>query len=273
MNDKVKEFWDAQAVEHGASDLATAPDHFYRELEIANIIEHLEPGKKILDVGCGNGYSTKKFYEAVNQSWANNPAMGVKYPATDIVGIDYSEKMIEEAKKLESSTNGLFFTTGDVRTLGEDTSLDQFDTIISERCLINLANWEEQKTALLEMKKCLKPGGKIILVENFEDGLDNLNDLRVKFDLPSIDIRWHNCYLRLEEFNKFASEHFYCTSRENIGNLYYIISRVVYAALCKASDKKPEYDHLINKIASQLPILGIGWKVYSPNFLFVLETK
>lgn len=252
MNDKVKEFWDEQALAHGASDLATAPDHFYREMEIARIIEHLEPGKKILDVGCGNGYSTQKFWEAID---------------SEFVGVDYSEKMIAEARNLECA-NHIFFLIGDASNL---PYANTFDIIISERCLINLTSWEEQSKALLEMKKCLKPGGKIILVENFVNGLEKLNKLRAGFDLHEIKVRWHNCYLEMTEFVPFINEHFVTSHNENIGNLYYIISRVVYAALAKADDREPEYGHLINKIASQLP--SLGFYNCSPNMLYVLRAK
>ncbi len=252
MNDMVKEFWDNQAMEHGASDLATAPDHFYRELEIREIIKHLREDERVLDVGCGNGYSTNCFAKAVDAAY---------------IGVDYSEKMIEEAS---DANLGIPFVVGDVRDIPKHLGLA--DTIISERCLINLKDWEEQKAAILEMKRCLKPGGRIILVENFQDGLDNLNTLRSRFDLYEIGVRWHNRYLYMENFIPFIRDHFYIRHNENIGNLYYIISRVVYAALATADNKEPEYGHLINKIASQLPTLGL-YSFYSPNWLYVLEAK
>src|SRR5882724_4881022 len=147
MNDKVKEFWDNQAKEFGASDLATAPDHYYRELEIAKIIEHLKEGEHVLDVGCGNGYSTKQFKKAIYSNI--------------YTGLDYSEKMIREA---EDSDDGISFIVNDACAIPD--YLGKFDTIISERCLINLKDWEEQKAAILEMKRCLRPRGRIILVEN-----------------------------------------------------------------------------------------------------------
>lgn len=256
MNDKVKAFWDAQAVEHGASDLATAPDHYYRELEIAKIIEHLRPDENVLDVGCGNGYSTQAFKHAVDSNF---------------VGIDYSPAMIAAAYR--HADERLVFFTGDVRALPD---IAKFDTIISERCLINLASWDEQQHAILEMKRCLRPGGRIILVENFEDGLNNLNELRAGFGLHEIEVRWHNRYLKLAEFDPFISDHFDVIHRENIGNLYYIVSRVVYAALARSEGQEPRYDHFINKVASDLPTLGLHPDInafYSPNFLHVLRAK
>jgi len=61
--------------------------------------------------------------------------------------------------------------------------------------------------------------------------------------------------------------------QENIGNLYYIISRVVYAAMIKAVGQEPQYDHIINQVASELPSFGFGDEFYSPNFLYVLRAK
>lgn len=253
MNDKVKEFWDNQAKEFGASDLATAPDHYYRELEIEKIIEHLIENERVLDVGCGNGYSTRLFSGMVDGTYA---------------GLDYSEKMIKEA---EDTNIGIDFIVSDVRAIPDN--LGKFNTIISERCLINLKDWNEQKAAILEMKRCLRPGGRIILVENFEDGLDALNRLRTGFGLHEIKVRWHNRYLQMAEFEPFIDDHFDVIHRENIGNLYYIISRVVYAALAKSEGKEPQYDHMINAVASELPSFGFGSQFYSPNFLYVLRAK
>lgn len=254
--ERIKEFWDNQAKVFGASDIATAPDSAYRELEIQSIIPHIT-GQHILDAGCGNGFSTFRFQQA--------------YPDKLFVGIDYSMKMINEAiaENIHRHLEILFFCQ-DVRLLGMHLTT-RYDTIISERCLINLKTWDEQKQALLEMKKCLEPDGRIILAENFIDGLNNLNALRKQFGLHTIEVRWHNRYLVNEEFIPFINEHFTTEYHSNIGNLYYLISRVVYAALCKEIGQEPQYDNPINYIAAKLPSLGTYG--YSPNMLFVLRAK
>lgn len=251
IEEKVKKFWDQQAVEHGASDIATAPDHQYRRLEIRSILPHIR-GPRVLDVGCGNGYSTIKFKEA--------------YPDYTFLGVDYSKRMIAEARLAGPN---IAFEVADVRNLSYDIGLDiPYDTIISERCLINLMTWEEQKAAIYQMAKCLAPGGWIILVENFKDGLDNLNELRVQRNLEPIQVRWHNRYMTMDEIIELADD-FNVLHRENIGNLYYILSRVVYAKLAAWELEEPSYDHPINQIASTLPTLG--QYMYSPNMLYVLE--
>lgn len=252
--ESIKSFWDTQAALHGTDDTATAPDRAYRELEIAQILRHIR-GPRLLDVGCGNGFSTLKLKEA-HTDW-------------DITGVDYSAKMIEQAIKADAG-NSVNFVVGDVLNLGAVAD-GTYDCIVSERCIINLLSWDEQRKALLEMKKLLKPGGRIVLVENFEDGLKALNDLRENFRLPPIEQRWHNRYLDYREFQEFALEEFTITYAENIGNLYYIVSRVVYASLCAMMGEEPRYDNPINFIAAGLPTLGNH--NFSPNMLIVLENR
>lgn len=252
--DKVKQFWDDQASEYGTSGEATIPDMNYRVLEIENIKRHLR-GERVLDVGCGNGFSTIQFKDA--------------YPEWSFTGVDYSDQMIMQAVQADPKMR-VSFIPGDVRTLSKDVK-GKFDTIVSERCLINLPTWEEQAAGLLEMKKLLAANGRIVLVENFTDGLKNLNDLRANFDLHETKVRWHNRYLEAEQFYEFCAKHFEIEFAENIGNLYYIVSRVVYAKIAEMGGSEPEYEHPINGIAAALPSLG-NYN-YSPNMLHVLSVK
>lgn len=258
---EIKKFWDNQADSFGESQLATAPDVYYRDLEIDRIMSYLRDGKKVLDIGCGNGYSTFLFAK--------------KFPKMKIVGMDYSEKMIKMAasalkKQKKALAKRISFCVGDVLKLSKDASgLGKFDLIVSERCLINLLNWDEQKKALLEMKKMLKPKGMIILCENTQEGLGRLNQLRKTCGLHAIEVRWHNFYMPEKKLLDFAKKHFKVLDVNNIGSLYYIISRVVYAKLSDLEKKEPDYMNPINMIASKLPSLGN----YSPNFIFVLQNK
>jgi SAM-dependent methyltransferase len=255
-------FWEDQAEQYGHSDKATNPDQHYRKLEIASILRVIDllPHETILDVGCGNGFTTAQIHE--------------KFPDADIVGVDFSPKMIEQAKELVGAAN-IEFYEGDVLSLSRNRFLvpRHYDLVLSTRCLINLANWEEQKTAILEMRKMLKPDGRLILVENFKGGLANLNDIRRSVGLHEIKERWHNFYIPDDKYKHFIAQGqsiFIPEYGENIGNLYYLASRVIYAKMCLDKGIEPDYDNEINKIASQLPTLGEQCAC-SPNFLIVLR--
>ncbi len=253
---QVKEFWDSMAEKHGSSNLATAPDGHYRKLEINKIIDAIAGvhHHTILDVGCGNGYTTKKIAD-----WL---------PESEIIGIDYSEAMIIEANK--EPLDGVQFFHGDALSLSTLPELKdrKFDVVLSSRCLINLDGWAKQQEAIQEMLGMIAKGGALILVENCKEGLANLNRLRDQFGLPAIKERWHNHLLSREELFKYMYySDMYLQHKENIGNLYYVASRVIYAKMCQDERVEPNYDHPINWIASALPTMGDY--EYSPNYLFV----
>lgn len=265
MTDKLS-FWNERAKEHGPSDLATAPDHYYRELEIEKIRRVIEAHKPetVLDVGCGNGYSTIQ--------------LAKEFPDTEFVGVDFSQEMIDAAIAAARGIDNIQFAIGDVISLSRDVlTLDRktgYDMVISCRCLINLDNWAEQKLGILEMRKMLKDGGHLVLVENTKDGLEKLNSIRASIGLPEIKERWHNSYIPEEElvtFLKGTQGHlFQLVYTENIGNMYYLASRVIYAKLAQEAGEEPSYDHAINRIAAQLPTLGEHYAC-SPNFMFILQ--
>lgn len=266
MIDPVKDFWDTQAKTYGTSDLATAPDHHYRELEIREIKRTIEaaPHETILDIGCGNGYSTIE--------------LAKEFSTSTIIGVDYSEKMIEQAKIAANAAGiqNITFFVGDVLSISRHPELQhlRFDMVLSERCLINLANWDEQKLAILQLRKMLTPEGHLILVENMKDGLEKLNKVRSILDLPPISERWHNFYIPEVEFKEFLDQVkgklLQPVHVENIGNNYYLMSRVLYAKLASLEGEEPNYDHPINKIAAQLPTFGTEYAC-SPNYLMVFK--
>lgn len=261
----VHEFWEGQAKTHGGADTATNPDKHYRKLEIEAILRVIGNMKHetILDVGCGNGYTTK--------------AIAKKFPEAEISGVDFSESMIDAASSDNTSIN-IDYHVGDILSLSRCLGLRgrRYDVVLSTRALINLANWPEQKIGILEMGKMLNPGGKLVLVENVQEGLDNLNAIRAGVGLPPIQVRWHNKYLPQAELQKFFGDirgHIMTQEyTENIGNFYYIASRVLYAKMCQDQGVTPDYNNPINEIAAKLPTMG-EFYACSPNFLIILKNE
>ncbi|PKM82383.1 MAG: hypothetical protein CVU89_05105 [Firmicutes bacterium HGW-Firmicutes-14] len=250
---KIKEFWDSKALDYGTKPEATTNDVFMRHIEIDYICSYLssfgEP-LKILDIGCGNGYSTLECKKRVK--WHT------------FTGADYSEEMIRAAREQQKEykiLNGIEFKVMDVLKLSDYK--EKYDIIITDRCLINLSNLNNRKKALCEIAACLNNGGQYLMIENFIEGHVEMNRLRAYLDLPEIPVRWHNSFFSLNEFRDSIKHIFKMESCENISSLYYLVTRVVYSKLCQMEGREPDYDHPIYEVASKLPPIGDFGPVYA----------
>ena len=176
---EIKKFWNARAKEHGASWQATLGEKYLRLLEIRimrQVIKRYAPNR-VLDVGCGNGFSTKMYAR--------------KFPSIEFVGMDYSEPMIQVAQE-QPSLNCTFYV-GDV--LDEATFEGRnFDLILTQRCLQNLPDYDCQRKAIGHLLKLKSPNGYLVLMECSKDGVAQLNRLRVTMGKkPMNNLEpWHN---------------------------------------------------------------------------------
>jgi len=131
---------------------------------------YIKSNESVLDLGCGNG----RYYEYM--------APGVKY-----TGIDFSEKLIELAKKRYPQAS---FSVGDVLKLNfPDNS---FDKVFSIAVLHHIPSSSLRLKALEEIKRVLKPGGMAMLTAwKFHDkkavSLLYKNILRKIFSLSRLD--------------------------------------------------------------------------------------
>ena len=221
---KIKKFWNERAIKYGVSQEATLAEIAVRHLEINEINRHLDHGQKILDVGCGNGYTTKIFAKKYNSK---------------IYGIDYAPKMVDIAKQslVESDTLGeIQFDVQDCLDINFQNNL--FDIVYTERCIQNLPELKLQEQAILELLRVLKPGGKLILIECSKTGLLELNRIRKMISRTIIDDAepWHNKFiddnwlldfahnntdiLRLE-IKPFASTYTFCTRILPLWRIFY----------------------------------------------------
>lgn len=118
-------------------------------------------GDKLLDVGCGIGDLLKNF-----TSKSNN---------IELYGIDYSEKMIEQAKiNLGYIAN---LCIGDAEALPYDCNM--FDFIISCAAFHHFPNAEQ---ALKEMKRVMKKDSKLLIYDfTVPNGLRQIMNFFIKF--------------------------------------------------------------------------------------------
>ena len=111
-----------------------------------NLLKYLKPGLSVLDVGCGSGAITRSIAEKTG-------------PSGRILGIDPNEKLIEQARQNAFGIPGISFRQADVYSF--DTS-EQFDLVTCARTLQWLA---QPEAALLNMKRFVKPGGCLALLD------------------------------------------------------------------------------------------------------------
>lgn len=237
-----KEFWTQQAEKFGNDPEATTNDFYLREIEvrvISEIISNLKSDSaKIADVGCGNGYSTKRHAKSFSQH--------------SFIGYDYVPEMIENAR-LGQSTDNIKF---DVLDLVNDSITSSFDLIFTNRCLINLPTWEDQQTALEKIHASLSDGGTFAMVENFVEGQSNFNQLRREFGLSEIPIRHHNLFFNKKMLTDFIEDKFEIVRSVNISSQYYITSRIIYSKICQENGDSPDYRDIHHKLGSMLPFEG-----------------
>jgi SAM-dependent methyltransferase len=228
---------------------ATSPDFNLRELEIAAIARNLAaegPGR-VLDVGCGNGYSTICFAAAAPGEY---------------VGADYLPEMVEAAEGLQKELAGEFPAESPVRfEVGDATELPfedaSFDTVISQRCLLNLLTWENQRRALDEVARVLEPGGRYLMLEGTLQGLQGLNEIREQVGLeaiPEANPETNRGSLKFDE-REVAGEiekRFSAIERIERFGMYYLLSRVVHPLL--VAPEQPRYDADLNRVARSVAL-------------------
>lgn len=248
---EVQQYWDERARGAELNPNATTDDVYLRELEVRTLagalsaLGHTAP--RILDLGCGDGYTTLKVAQQVKSA--------------SFVGVDYSDCMIGNAlRRLEGESDHLRsrveFGTGDATRLREKFQPGTFDVVISSRCLINLTSEEAQFSAVADIANILKPNGHYLAVENFEEGQTELNTLRTGLGLPEIPVRWHNLFFREPEYLRRAGQHFSKVKIRNFTSAYYYATRVIYSKYCQMKGTKPDYQHEIHQLAIDLPEMG-----------------
>ena len=108
--------------------------------ELFSSLDGFEP-KRVLDLGCGTGYLTRKLAE--------------KFPAAEVMGIDIAPGMIEVANNRNKRKN-LKFAVGD----GESISFGDgiFDVLVSNASL----QWMNMGKVLGGARRALQSGGRFV---------------------------------------------------------------------------------------------------------------
>jgi len=249
----VKEFWESEAHTWGEDPRVTIRDHFYRLLGVNYIVDFLsaEQSKRpfrILDVGCGTGFSTLHYAQVCKE----------------IYGVDYSEGMISHAQEfLIDSKNrrevirkycdgiwdlpcgNIVFHVGDALDLKFSDGF--FDVVISDRLLVNMQTPEMQDRVLVELGRVLKPGGLLFVNEATVQGHARIDSFRVKFGLDTMEKYWHNCYLNED---LLCSQLYFHVRDVQRFDVYQFLSKIVYTLTIRPEE--PDFLSHFNRAAYYL---------------------
>lgn len=113
--------------------------------KIKAFCSQLEPGARVLDVGCGPGNVEKLLVES-----------GKEFK---ILGIDLADEMIKHARTNVVSP-GVEFIVGDIRNIGLEAGT--YDAVIASFCLPHLTDKEAEKL-IQDISRVLRDGGLLYL--------------------------------------------------------------------------------------------------------------
>ena len=109
----------------------------------------VEPGQRVLDVGCGTGYFARLLAEGVGREGL-------------VVGIDPSPAMITYASRQTGRASNCQFQVGKAEAL--EFPAEHFDVVVSSLVMHHLPE-DLRVAALREMRRVLRPGGKLLVAE------------------------------------------------------------------------------------------------------------
>lgn len=238
-SDPILDFWNSRASLQGR---AGSDDVIAKTLEMEALAAQIGEGMTLAEFGCGNGITAMQLASRRD---------------VRIQAFDFSPEMVAQARAQVAGSpvaERVRFEVADIRNPPPLTA--RFDAVYTERMLINLPDWPSQAQAIASLAGYLKPGGRLLLCENSQQGLAALNDLRRRVGLDLINPPWHNVYL--DDASMAALQVPDCRLREvqAYSATYYFLSRVVNAWLAKQEGRAPAYDAPVNQLAALLPPFG-----------------
>lgn len=143
----LKEYYENKAGQYDVIGATFESKHFYKKVFYAMRVKiimdmlALKQDERILEIGCGEGYYTKKLLEAT----------------PDVFATDISEKFLEKAKK-NTDSKACEYTCCPSENLPYPDGY--FDKILMSEVIEHLLDWRQ---GIKEAYRVLKPGGVIVI--------------------------------------------------------------------------------------------------------------
>jgi SAM-dependent methyltransferase len=244
-NENVLAYWNRQEVE-------SMYDKHLLNAEIELIRRRIAVNAKILDAGCGEGEGTI-VYSAI--------------PGVVVHAVDFSVTRLAMARQRLAGRDNVLLKQADF--LKKYACDKDYDFIISQRFLINLMEWPLQQRVLLDLVSRLKPGGRLLMLEGSQQGVNSLNELRSSLGLEPIPVKWHNLFFDDNLLVSFMEQNNYRLIEQDGLGAYFMLTRGIRPTL----DSDLKWDCEFNRLAA-LPRVSdlLGFRTrFSRLKLFVFE--
>ncbi len=206
MNDieqNIKDYWEDP-------NTRSLIDVNLRKLEEGVVLPYLEPNQEVIDIGCGGGESTVIYGAKVKRC----------------LGLERSDYLRQQAETriATAQLQQTSIVAGEVAHL--EAYQASFDLAITQRCLINLTSWKQQKQAIDNIRATLRPGGIYVMIENTFEGHDAVNAFREKLGLKKVSRHWHNLFFHHDDLMDYLLDGRFRLIKHHTFDLYYLLTRV-----------------------------------------------
>jgi SAM-dependent methyltransferase len=250
---EIKKHWMSLSKKFGTGLKATTKTPTIKALEIdalaraiASVGLSTKKEAAVLEAGCGNGQ--------------NCFALAELFPRFNITGADYLADMVENARRIKRAGKKKYsrtsFFQGDMLRPNDDVwAQGRYDLVFTDRCLINLNADRLQRRAVDALIRCTKPGGYLMLIENFMSSYGRQNDCRVAVGLPPRAPASYNLFIDERKLIPHIAKKMKHVSTEDFGSLHDIL---LYVLVPMVNRGVVDYDAPIVKAGAQLSMALAG---------------
>lgn len=180
--------------------------------DLIALADYINPGDRVLDLACGNG----RLYQLIEKK--STPEKPVTY-----LGVDFSEELLNKARENWAEAEFSLGTMTDIPC--ED---NEFDIIFCLAAFHHLPDNDSRKKAIAEMKRVLKPGGRLIMTNwNLYNDWVKEKIKEDKFEVDSIDSRHIKIPWRSGDKKLWGWRHYWSFTMQELQELFEMTGFIV----------------------------------------------